>query len=144
MIHIDHRDFEKISGATINVVRRYSGEYTSAIKEKVDEKKKKLRLYSKESSVETLPKVDKTAIKRAKNITLEDNESHPLRLAIERSMVPKKIITEIGKSTEPIYAGGNTAANIRSVIRLENKKLNEINRKKYGRTAQGYISKKEW
>jgi len=98
-------------------------------------------IYKVANDPSKLPKVNRTSIKRAKSVTLDDNESHSLRRAIERSKSPKNVTKEVSKSTESIYAGGNTASNMRGVMRSENKKLNEVNKKRYGRTASGFKSR---
>jgi len=156
MIYINHKDFEKLSTVNVNLIRKLIGESISPVEKRIVENrlttkarndienniygKKKKKLYKK-ASINKLPKVNKSGIKRAKKITLDEGESHSLIRAIERSKSPKKVIKEVNKSTEPIYAGGNTSANMRGVVRSENKKMNEINKEKYDRTAKGYLSR---
>lgn len=75
------------------------------------------------------PKVNKTALHRAKTFNLPEEESHSLRRAIERSQKPEK---KVLRGTEPVYAGGNTAANMRGVIRSEEKQSRELLKKRFG------------
>lgn len=81
------------------------------------------RSFEKMAAQTKLPKVNKSGLKRAKDVSLSDPESHSLRRAIERSQKPDK---KVLRSTEPVYAGGNTAANMRGVIRSEEKRSREL------------------
>ena len=70
-----------------------------------------------------------------------EGASPSLIRAISNSKNSSKVLSRNKGITEPIYAGGNTAANIRGVMRSENKILNEDIKERYGRTAQGFISR---
>ena len=81
-----------------------------------------------------LPKVNKDGLKRAKTTSLAaDTESHSLRRAIERSQKPDK---KVFRSTEPIYAGGNTAANMRGVMRAQEKEYRTAMTKRIGGSSR--------
>lgn len=87
------------------------------------------RSFEKVASQTKLPKVNKAGLKKAKDASLGDIESHSLRRAIERSQKPEK---KVMRGTEPVYAGGNTASNMRGVIRSEEKKYREALDKRLG------------
>ena len=151
MIYLNHKDFEKIAetGAfrTIrNLVGRILGKTERAVikertgtvtkskmQDRIEGKKKKRVKYSK---LQPRPKVETSGLRRAKKTTIDDTESHSMRRAIERSKNPKKVLTEVQKSTEPIYAGGNTASNMRGVIRAEEKKYREGMKKRFGKQSR--------
>ena len=76
-----------------------------------------------------LPKVNKAGLKKAKATSLDDTESHSLRRAIERSQNPEKKVLQ---GTQPVYAGGNTAANMRGVIRAQEKEYRESMTERFG------------
>jgi hypothetical protein len=111
MIELNGSDFEKIVVSTVVAKRLF------------------------EKVAAALPKVDKTALTRSKKITEADPTSHSLRRVIERSKMPKKIMTEVRGDTEQMYMGGNTAENMRGVMRSEEKnyRQNMMQRYKMGR-----------
>ena len=75
------------------------------------------------------PKVNTTSLRRAKNFGVTDEESNALRRSIERSQNPKKNVL---RGIEPVYAGGNTASNMRNVIRSEEKQSRERIEERFG------------
>lgn len=165
MIYIDHKDFEKVSGPVLKLVYNTARDVlgpaekalakdraTSISRSKLQEdiegrrrvkqgvmakdyraRRQNIRKHAK---LQSRPKVDKTGINMAKKPAIEDNESHSLRRAIERSKNPKKVLTEVRKTTEPIYAGGNTAANMRGVMRVEEKKFRDKMKKSLGKHSR--------
>ena len=78
------------------------------------------------------PKVETGALRRAKEPALEDTESNSLRRAIERSQNPQPIVKKVRRQRLGTYAGANTAANLRSVVRSEEKRLRETLKKRLG------------
>jgi len=147
MIYLNHKHFEKIAGPITSSLKgivegllgrteraivkdRITTTARSKAQERVDNPDK----FRKHAKLQPMPKVDKTGLSKAKSTTLDDTESHSLRRAIERSKNPKKVLTEVRKSTEPIYAGGNTAANMRGVIRSQEKQVREKSKKTFGKT----------
>lgn len=143
---INHREFEKISGPIATSLKKIFGgllesseaailkeRATTITKSKAQEKLEDRKKYAK---LQSMPKVDKSGIARAKKTTVDDDEGHSVRRAIERSKNPKKVLTEVKKSTEPIYAGGNTASNMRGVIRSQEKKHREDMKKRFGKHSR--------
>lgn len=145
MIYLNHKDFEKVSGPITralgsiaeNIIGpvektilkdRISSKTKSKAHEKLERKK-----YAK---LQPRPKVETSGLRRAKQTIVDDSESHSLRRAIERSKSPEKVTTEVRKSTEPIYAGGNTAANMRGVIRAEEKQFRDRAKKRFGKHSR--------
>jgi len=135
MINLDSRFFEKIAVPLSTIERFLSNEQNSkkllsGFKNVVTDrlkvnavdatKEKVLEQFEKGAGL-GLPKVDKTALIRSKKITTADPTSHSLRKAIDSSKMPKKVLTEVRRSTEQMYMGGNTAENLRGVIRSEEK-----------------------
>ncbi len=149
MIHIDHKDFEKISGPSLKaflgtikgllsptekaVTKDRIGTYSRSEAQKGISDDRKMKKHAK---LQPMPKVDKSGLARAKKTTLDDSESHSMRRAIERSKNPKRVLTEVRKSTEPIYAGGNTAANMRGVMRAEEKTFRKKMKKRFGKHSR--------
>jgi hypothetical protein len=99
-------------------------------------KSRKTKPMTKLSKLNDRPKVDTAGISRAKDTSLKDPESHSLRRAIERSTNQKDVLTEVKSSTEPIYAGGNTASNIRGVARAQEKAFRERAKKRFGKHSR--------
>jgi len=96
---------------------------------------------SKYAKLQARPKVITSGLKRAKDFTIGEGANPSLSMAIKNSKNSSKVLSRNKGITEPIYAGGNTAANIRGVIRSENKMFNKNIKKRYGRTAQGFVSR---
>lgn len=71
------------------------------------------------SPPKALPKVDKTGLRRAQEVPPSDNVTAPMRKAIETSKMPKESLKKIKGMTEQVYTGGNTASNIKNLIKAD-------------------------
>lgn len=147
MIKLSHDQFEKIANMISRTIRRElvhgfgipeselvadrlksfiksegykksTGESTST--EELMLKLKKRGKMIKTSAADTsLPKRRMDPLKTVREQVSGSDQSHSLVMAIKRSRVPKKVLTEVQKSTEPMYAGGNTQENLRGVMRTD-------------------------
>ena len=115
----------------------FDGQVVSAIRGKARRELDR----DKYAKLQTRPKVMTLGLKKAKDTTIGEGVSPSLSRAISNSKNSAKVLSRNKGITEPIYSGGNTAANIHGVMRSENKVLNEDIKKRYGRTAQGFISR---
>ena len=85
---------------------------------------KSLNLMKKKTPV-NLPK------KKLTNLTAQNYETSPaLAKAIETSQNPVPALKAISKTPQAVYAGGNTAANMRQVIRSQDKLYRDDLKKK--------------
>ena len=151
MIYIDHKDFEKVSSPVLklvaNTIKDLIGPTEKAIvrdrtvslaKSRIENEVDDRPRIKKYAKLQPMPKIDKSGLAMAKKPALEDSESNSMRRAIERSKNPKKVLTEVRKSTEPIYAGGNTAENMRGVMRAENKDFRDKMKKGFSKNPKVY------
>lgn len=151
MIPLDHKYFEKLGGPVYRSLRGMFDKLVGPVEHTIasnrlqstissesgkisSDKKKKYKGMSKVSKLQPMPKVEKSGLRMAKKTTLDDTESHSLRRAIERSK--GQDITTVSKSTEPVYAGGNTASNMRGVMRAEEKSFRKKMKKSFGKHSR--------